>query len=88
MPIDRSILVFALNIADAAPLLAALESHNEKCFVRSIVILLSSAPTTHGASLADLILSDHESHCLFCLHCRGYREQDGVVGAIACEKCT
>jgi len=62
VPIDRSILVFALNIADAAPILAALELHNEKRFVRSIVILLSSAPTTHVASLADLILPDHEGY--------------------------
>ena len=62
MPIDRNILVLTLNIADAAPILAALESHNEKCFVRSIVILLSSAPTTHGASLTELVLSDHESY--------------------------
>jgi len=60
-PWYHTIRVFAPSLADATPILGALEAYN-KSVVRSAVVLLSSASVTPVASPVGLVLVDREGY--------------------------
>ncbi|KAG1875885.1 FAD binding domain-containing protein [Suillus tomentosus] len=86
-PWYHTILVFAPSLADATPILGALEAYS-KSVVRSTVVLLSSASVTPVASPVDLVLVDREGYA-----CSAYLVEvgqtkafviwpDGVIGVM------
>jgi hypothetical protein len=86
-PWHHTVLMFAPTRADAAPILAVLESRN-KSLVRSVVILPSSASAAQVASPADLVLLDQEGHAYSAYLIEATQTKvfvirpDGAVGAI------
>ncbi|KAG2118485.1 FAD binding domain-containing protein [Suillus clintonianus] len=86
-PWYHTILVFAPSLADASPIMEALEEW-DKSVVRLAVVLPSSAPVTPAASPADLVLVDQEGHAYSAYLMEVGQTKvfvirpDGVVGAI------
>ncbi|KAG1791729.1 FAD binding domain-containing protein [Suillus plorans] len=86
-PWYHTILVFAPSLADATPVLGALETY-DKSVVRSAVVLPSSASVTSVASPADLVLVDQEGHAYSAYLMEAGQTKvfvirpDGVIGAI------
>ncbi|KAG2058482.1 hypothetical protein BDR06DRAFT_950285 [Suillus hirtellus] len=86
-PWYHTILVFAPSLADATPVLGALEAY-DKSVVRSAVVLPSSASVTSVASPADLVLVDQEGHAYSAYLTEAGQTKvfvirpDGVIGAI------
>jgi hypothetical protein len=86
-PWYHTMLVFAPSLADATPMLGALEAYN-KSVVRSAVVLPSSASVTHVASPADFVLIDLECHAYSAYLVEVGQTKvfvirpDGVIGAI------
>ncbi|KAG1825090.1 FAD binding domain-containing protein [Suillus variegatus] len=86
-PWYHTILVFAPSLADATPILGALETY-DKSVVRSAVVLPSSASVTSVVSPADLVLIDQEGHAYSAYLMEAGQTKvfvirpDGVVGAI------
>jgi len=86
-PWYHTILVFAPSLADATPVLGALEAY-DKSVVRSAVVLPSSASVTSVASPADLVLVDQEGHAYSAYLMEAGQTKvfvirpDGVIGAI------
>ncbi|KAG1872119.1 FAD binding domain-containing protein [Suillus tomentosus] len=86
-PWYHTILVFAPSLADATPILGALETY-DKSVVRSAVVLPSSALVTSVVSPADLVLVDQEGHAYSAYLMEAGQTKvfvirpDGVVGAI------
>ncbi|KAJ8597131.1 hypothetical protein M405DRAFT_804318 [Rhizopogon salebrosus TDB-379] len=85
-PWYHTIVVFAPNLTDAFPILAALEY--DKNVVRSAVVLPSAAPAAHVASPADVVLLDQEGHAYAAYLVEATQTKvfvirpDGVIGAI------
>ncbi|KAG1872108.1 FAD binding domain-containing protein [Suillus tomentosus] len=86
-PWYHTILVFAPSLADATPILGALETY-DKSVVRLAVVLPSSASVTSVASPADLVLVDQEGHAYSAYLMEAGQTKvfvirpDGVIGAI------
>jgi hypothetical protein len=86
-PWYHTTLVFAPSLADATPILGALEAC-DKSVVRSAVVLPSSASVTHVASPAVDLLVDQEGHAYSAYLVEAGQTKvfvirpDGVVGAI------
>ena len=86
-PWYHTVLVFAPSAADAAPVLAVLESC-DKSVVRSAVMLPSSTPAADVASPADLVLLDQGDHAYSAYLVEASQTKvfvirpDGVIGAI------
>ncbi|KAG2125954.1 FAD binding domain-containing protein [Suillus clintonianus] len=86
-PWYHTIVVFAPSLADATPILGALDAC-DKSVVRSAVVLPSSASVTPVASPADLVLVDQEGHAYSAYLVEADQTKvfvirpDGVVGAI------
>ncbi|KAG1791742.1 FAD binding domain-containing protein [Suillus plorans] len=86
-PWYHTILVFAPSLADATPVLGALETY-DKSVVRSAVVLPSSASVTSVASPVDLVLIDREGHAYSAYLMEAGQTKvfvirpDGVIGAI------
>ncbi|KAG2153629.1 FAD binding domain-containing protein [Suillus bovinus] len=86
-PWYHTVLVFAPSLADATPILGALEAYDTG-IVRSAVVLPSSATGTAVASHADLVLVDEKGHAhsAYLVEAGQTRvfviRPDGVVGAI------
>ncbi|KAG2125946.1 FAD binding domain-containing protein [Suillus clintonianus] len=86
-PWYHTVLVFAPDLADAIPILGALEAYN-KSVVRSAVVLPSLTSVTHVASSADFILVDQEGYAYSAYLMEAGQTKvfvirpDGVIGAI------
>ncbi|KAG2362747.1 FAD binding domain-containing protein [Suillus spraguei] len=86
-PWYHTVLVFVPSLADAIPILNALEAY-DKSVVRLTVILPSSASVTPVASPADLVLVDREGHAYSAYLVEAGQAKvfvirpDGVIGAI------
>ncbi|KAG1875472.1 FAD binding domain-containing protein [Suillus subalutaceus] len=86
-PWYHTMLVFAPSLADATPILGALEAYNQSV-VRSAVVVPSSASVTSVASPADLVLVDREGYAYSAYLMQADETKvfvirpDGVVGAI------
>jgi hypothetical protein len=86
-PWYHAVLVFAPSLADASPILGALEVY-DKGVVRSAVVLPSSASVTHVATAADLVLVDREGYAYSAYLMEAGQTKvfvirpDGVIGAI------
>jgi hypothetical protein len=55
------VLVFSPNLADASPILGALEAYNRSVVVSAVVLPLSASLESAG-SPADLVLIDQQGH--------------------------
>ncbi|KAG2125965.1 FAD binding domain-containing protein [Suillus clintonianus] len=86
-PWYHTVLVFVPSLADASPILGALEAL-DKSVVRSAVVLPSLALATDVASLADLVLVDQDGHAHSAYLVEAGKTKvfvirpDGMVGAI------
>ncbi|KAG2125949.1 FAD binding domain-containing protein [Suillus clintonianus] len=86
-PWYHTIVVFAPTLADATPILGALEAFDNSV-VQSAVVLPSSASVTPVASSADLVLVDQEGHAYSAYLVEADQTKvfvirpDGVVGAV------
>ncbi|KAG2118481.1 FAD binding domain-containing protein [Suillus clintonianus] len=86
-PWYHTVLVFAPSLADAAPILGALEAW-DKSVVRSAVVLPSFTSVTDVSTLADLVLVDQDGYAYSAYLMEAGKTKvfvirpDGVVGAI------
>ncbi|KAG1722209.1 hypothetical protein EDB19DRAFT_1768754, partial [Suillus lakei] len=86
-PWYHTVLVFALSLADATPIVGALEAYDKRV-ARSAVVLPSSAPVTLVACSADLVLVDQVGYAYSTYLVEAGQTKvfvirpDGVIGAI------
>ena len=59
-PCYQIVLVFVLSLADAPPILGALEAYNRSAMVLAVVLPLSASSLTSAGSPADVILVDQQ----------------------------